>query len=1139
MRVANSKLEDLGLPRLSLQRMVDRSGHPYYLVRERCGPVVGKIAATKYGPIEFKPSFVQQYPILTEVEIVHTQDGQYDYHWREQRPQGPYRHSLPRTCRFKLPLVELKSQLQQAYWYDYQNLHLPHLTCEHRCHQGGADYYAITISAAEAQAATAQMRADLEPSERQEAKHQIKLFEAQARQAKARSQDLLIATMPKRDSAFGYRFNAWVTRFVEQEQYYLNIAYKLEEEVVQQMVQSERWRKQALRLKEKAQHVLPQLPRTIGLVEGGQATGRILFTEQFLALYPQLKELTVVHLHQGYLYAHLPLKGNSYAEEWAQSKVARVPWPQSQFTRYPKSWGIAYAIHYTMKGYTPEMELGNLPYSYLDIEEGQIRYDAWLFKRLVVVPMYRFISIACRKHELDDFKNNVPAWMHEDYFDPKYQHEIYLEADGRPQVYTWLPGRDDQGLFTPATVAIAPPPKAPSYEDLIEIKRDDAVAVLTYLGQQEGIFARLAAVCSRQDTICWIELALEALISPFAQKARWFEQESRAHPFFARLTSHQYVLPELAAFMRRPWAQALHQLRSTDTATLPTWALVLPSTGQALGPKPQNVKIVLSHQDQITASLSLADGPSWLKRRQLAQRVQAKIQSKLQPKHQPKLQPKLSCLWYLPCPIGTVASVDSEEHFAQHHYLSWLYHSLAADDSLAVQLPEACSLHLKAVQSALKNGMVLLNPELMSKKTTPRPKSRPRSKNARGKKDPTSLKSMPDARALDLWQHQHISVTTGRATALGSVLGPDAIQGYYYYQITTPSSPKRKLGVYVLCDFKLKHTLVLWYLLLYRRLRRERSTKKEGKLVPAALRQALERAHIVFTDQRERKPNYYLDRTSLLLHAYRHACAVVVTNQLDLSSSELIACYQQGRTLSQAQLLVQRLALSPDVTEEGEELLTELCAQLIGALKKRQAQALKNQYVRDQVGLSQYWGEVFDLLALMADPFRRKVPTASQVISIAEARTRILVLLGLIDSKERPDYFKVRTFNEFKAKPQQATAQATPAPQAVLQTVPPEQPVPPGSSIHDKFELSATDQLGIDDSIQQTKPDEDASQDAKALQEKPRKEDKKLAPTHDDEWDEEVDPDEFMADFDEVFDDDYDDLSDILSGLGDDSWDDF
>lgn len=1130
MRVANSKLEELGLPRLSLQRMVDRSGQPYYLVRERGGPVVGKIAAAKYGPIEFKPSFVQQYPILTEVEIVHTQDGQYDYHWREQRPQRPYRQRLPVTCHFKLPFSELKPQLQQAYWYDYHSLHLPQLTCEHRCHQGGADYYAITISAAAAKEATAQMRAALEQSKKQEAEQQVKSINAQARQAKTRSQELLIATMPNRDLAFKYRFNAWVSRFVEQEQYLLSFAYKLEEEVVQQMVQSERWRKQALRLKDKAAHVLPQMPRTIGLVEGGQATGRILFSEQFLALYPQLKELTVVHLHQGYLYAHLPLKGNSYEEERALSKAERTPWPKPHFTYYPKSWGLAYAIHYTMQGSTPEMELGNLLYSNLDIEEGQIRYDAWLFKKLLVVPMWRFINMACRQHELDDIRNQVPPWLHEDYFDPKYQHEIYLEPDGRPQVYTWLPGRDDQGLFSAATVVIAPPPKEPSYEDLIALEHDDAVALLTYLGKQEGIWPRLEAATSRQDTLCWLELVLEAMISPFAAKARWFEQEGRAHPFFARLTHHQYGLPELSALLRRPWAQALHTVRRSNEITLPTWALVLPTTGRALGPKPQRVKIVLSHQEQITASLSLPDGPSLLKRQQLAKKVQD------------KLKQELKCLWYLPCPIGSAASVDSEARFAQQHYSSWLYHSLAADTHLAVQLPPECSLHLKAVKNALKNGMVLLDPELMNRKSRSQKKSRLGKKSSRSKKSPR-IRTPYDARSLDLWQNQHISVTTGRATALGSVLGPDAIQGYYCYQITTPSRPKHKLGVYVLCDFKLKHTLVLWYLLLYRRLRRERVTRKEGKLVPAALRQALERAHIVFTDQRERKPNYYLDRANLLLQAYRHACAVVVTNQLNLSNAELIACYRQGRTLSQAQLLAQRLALNQDVTEEGEELLTELIAQLIDALQQRQAKARTDQYVRDQVGLSSYWGETFDLLALMADPFRRKVPTEQKVISIAEARTRILVLLGLIDPKERPDYFTVHKFNEFKGKPKQDPApQATPSQTTPSQNpapadlAPQDLPVPPESSTNDEAEQATSDEPLPDELPQSAERPASAAQ---APQEKLQKKDQRRVEPPDDEWDAEVDPDEFMADFDEGFDDDYDDLSDILSGLGDDSWGDF
>ena len=482
--------------------------------------------------------------------------------------------------------------------------------------------------------------------------------------------------------------------------------------------------------------------------------------------------------------------------------------------------------------------------------------------------------------------------------------------------------------------------------------------------------------------------------------------------------------------------------------------------------------------------------------------------------------------------------MDSEARFAQQHYSSWLYHSLAADTHLAVQLPPECSLHLKAVKNALKNGMVLLDPELMNRKSRPRNKSRLGKKNSRSKKSPR-IRTPYDARSLDLWQNQHISVTTGRTTALGSVLGPDAIQGYYCYQITTPSRPKRKLGVYVLCDFKLKHTLVLWYLLLYRRLRRERVTRKEGKLVPAALRQALERAHIVFTDQRERKPNYYLDRANLLLQAYRHACAVVVTNQLNLSSAELIACYRQGRTLSQAQLLAQRLALSQDVTEEGEELLTELIAQLIDALQQRQAKARTDQYVRDQVGLSSYWGETFDLLALMADPFRRKVPTEQKVISIAEARTRVLVLLGLIDPKERPDYFTVHKFNEFKGKPKQdnqqdaappATPSQTPAP---ADSSPQDQPVPPESSTNDEAEQATSDEpLPVE--LPQS-----AERPAQAPQERGQQKDQRRAESPDDEWDEEVDPDEFMADFDEGFDDDYDDLSDILSGLGDDSWGDF
>ena len=1092
MRIAHSKLEDLGLPRLSLQRMVGRSGQPYYSVRERGGPVVGKIAQAQYGPIEFKPDFVQQYPILNEVVIVHTKNGQYDYRWRYQCRDGSYRHGLPRNCDLKLPFERLKTQLQQANWYDYHKLNLPHLTCERRRHRDGRDYYAITISAQAAKTATELIRAALTPAEQQAAQKQIKQLKAQARQAKIRSQDLMIATMPTRALAFDYRHDAWVSRFVEHEQYFLSVAYKLEDEVWQQMVQSEHWRQQALRFQDQAAHVLPQVPRTIGLVEGGQATGRILFSASFVAAYPQMKELTVVHLPQGYFYAHLPLEGNCYEEEWAQSKVGRTPWPQPQFTSYPKSWGIAYAIHYTMQDSTPEMELGNLLYSNLDIKEGQIIYDSWLFKKLLVVPMSRFISMACRQHELDDAQNNVPDWLHDDYFDPKFQHEIYLEPEGRPHVYTWLPGRDDQDLIQAATVAIAPPPPKTTYADFIELKQDDATALIVLLGQKEGIFPRLESALGSKDTLVFIELALEALLTPFAGKTRWFELESRAQPFFARLSAHQYVLPELSAFMRRPWAEALSSFRG-HSAT-PTWALVLPTQGTPLGPKAQRVTIILGSAEHITDSLSLPDGSALLKRRQLVERAQA------------QLKQKLTCLWYLPCPIPMGASIASTEHFAQKHYLSWLYHSLAAPEALAVQLPAECSLHRKAVQSACKNGMVLL------------------------KSGRTSKKDSPDARALDAWQQQHLKITTGRATALGSMLGPDAIQGYYCYQITSPVTPRRKLGVYVLCDFKLKHTLVLWYLLLYRRLRRERNTKKVGTLVPAALRQALERAHIVFLDKREREPNYYLDRISLLLNAYRHACAVVVTNQLKLSSKDLISLYRQGRVFSQAQYLEHRLAPSfgSEANEAGQELLTELIAALLSGLNGRQEQALKGKWARDQVGLNQCWGEVFDLLALMATAYRRKVSAAKQPITMAEARTRILVLLGLVDPSERPEYFTVRKFNEFKAQsklPDQPAQQAQPAQQT--------EPVPYAQ------QSTPAAQTKLAAQSKQVVPTDQEEQEPTDLRATPLNKKQRPTPPKVDEWNEEVDPDEFMADFDDGFADDYDDLSDILSGLGDDSFDDF
>lgn len=155
----------------------------------------------------------------------------------------------------------------------------------------------------------------------------------------------------------------------------------------------------------------------------------------------------------------------------------------------------------------------------------------------------------------------------------------------------------------------------------------------------------------------------------------------------------------------------------------------------------------------------------------------------------------------------------------------------------------------------------------------------------------------------------------------------------------------------------------------------------------------LKHAHILTKAQEPDGCSFKVDREALDELVYRHSCVVLLSNDAQLSSSALKNYYAQGRIAGLTALLVGRWGKIQG--QPGFALLAGLVKSLLLALHERQTAARKHEFGQDMLSLQRYLRDEMSLLELMSDSRRKKVLTRQGVIEVERVRSYLMVLLGL------------------------------------------------------------------------------------------------------------------------------------------------
>lgn len=998
------KCAELGLPPLTTQRMRTKAGTVYYLVRISHGAVVGKIGgADQYGPIEFKPSFLEQYPIAQELTVEHVPSG-YRYTWREQ-----VRHGAP----VKVVLAQLKDkispacvrQLKSAYWHEYTQLQLPSLVCQRHSNSGGHEYYLITISAAAAHSASVRLKRKVARTvgivEQGQQWGRI-LFAAPFVQAFPQLKDLTVMHVP--GVHYVYAQVPLDTVSYETVRAQLKAPYPTPHKRLCDYSKA-----QGLAI----YHVNWLLhPDKYEMADEGDQEG----LEQ---LYPQeLQSMFSRELLQeayGSAYAN-----EVYGVDWESASKLDDRWwwgyqddgfdePQGEGEFRYVSGAVAPLESGPVAAAPPTLPV--LPYAsatalffsspltwlvtgsadefddswrecagdaksdgaywalpivpiVVDIEvpaelmekQPWPQTQPWLFRNKVIISLDYFVEVLIIDKQYENQVNHVTNRLDQEYGTDLFERAVVLDQNGKPRLQLKIK-TSDREVRTPS------PPRSlkRAVHDLLMAEApDNALTLLARLARHTGMITRLEAALDPKDALACFEVAVECLTWPCDGRNRWGDlrrEPSEVLSFYAPLSAQYYNAATLGVLRERLRA-APERLRKalSQVPAEPQLAVVYDVAGQWLVSKRQRVHAQLYGERSAPWDVT---GTSW----------NELWSGRAEP--WPQLRVRRDFTWYLPCPLLSHDVALKERRFAEQRYLTWLNSLFSTGRPLVVQVPPVCSLMhyasgkeaLHALRTACTNTQL---PALMSQ---------------------------------DL---AHRSMLHGLDLELSSLLGPVLLQGFYRQKLPVGAPLTQPLWVQVLWDLELYQTLRAWCRLLYRRLLPSKRTQRQP--VPLPVRKLLERAHIIYRDRRQSKPNYRLDEDALERWAARHAAVVLVTNRSELSRHKLERYFHQGRALMLAQVLVRRLAPQPD--DSLAALVTSLIAELLGALRQCQTQK-RPPLLQDKLGLTRYLRDECALLRLMASLYQQQVPTTQGPLPIARVRAYLMVLLGLVTLEERPDFYRL------------------------------------------------------------------------------------------------------------------------------------